>query len=68
MAVMSGIYLIVKLIKEIKRIKQSKTFFFPKMYFLFLCDDFLWIFSQALLSKLKGVCLVVVVVDIFLLF
>ena len=40
MAVMSGIYLIVKLIKKIKRIKQSKTFFFPIMYFLFLCGDF----------------------------
>ena len=41
MAVMSGIYLIVKLIKEIKRIKQSKTFVFPKIHFLFLCGDFL---------------------------
>ena len=41
MAVMSGIYLIVKLIKEIKRIKQSKTFVLPKMHFLFLCGDFL---------------------------
>lgn len=45
MAVMSGIYLIVKLIKKIKRIKQSKTFFFPIMYFLFLCGDFFCRFS-----------------------